>query len=289
MDFVACGWLRQDFLFGNGMQVIHRYCCKNVSRVDGVGHFGYVRHRQSLGGLWLDEVIRERTMSVLKCWTGSAVLLLALAGGVHAEMTVSQSNDPTAALGMNLTALLGQEKAALGAVSAARLTKIVTPPVAKPSKSKSDGNIAYDADWLAEQPAAKGGPEFECLATALYFEARGEGIKGQAAVAEVILNRVESPTFPQTICGVVNQGNSRGCQFSFTCDGRPENIRDRGAWTVAGKIARAMIDGAPRQLTDGATYFHTPAVRPSWAKRFEKTTKIGRHIFYRAPLKTAMN
>lgn len=228
-------------------------------------------------------------MSVLKCWTGSAVLLLALAGGVRAEMTVSQSNDPTAALGMNLTALLGQEKAALGAVSATRLSKIVTPPAAKPSKSGSTGHIAYDADWLSNQPAAKGGPEFECLATALYFEARGEGIKGQAAVAEVILNRVESPTFPQTICGVVNQGNSRGCQFSFTCDGRPENVRDRGAWTVAGKIARAMIDGAPRKLTDGATYFHTPAVRPSWSKRFEKTARIGQHIFYRAPLQTAMN
>ena len=227
-------------------------------------------------------------MSVLKCWTGSAVLLLALAGGVHAEMTVSQSNDPSAMIGMNLTALLGQEKAALGAVSNARLERIMTAPKARPADI-NDADISYDRAWLSDQPAAKGGPEFECLATALYFEARGEGIKGQAAVAEVILNRVESPTFPQTICGVVNQGNSRGCQFSFTCDGRPENIRDRGAWTVAGKIARAMIDGAPRKLTDGATYFHTPAVKPSWAKRFEKTTKIGRHIFYRAPMQTAMN
>lgn len=228
-------------------------------------------------------------MSVLKCWTGSAMLLLALAGGVHAEMTVSQSNDPAAMLGMNLTALLGQEKAALNAVSAARVTKIVTPPATSKSRTKSSGDITYDAVWLASQPAAKGGEQFECLATALYFEARGEGIKGQAAVAEVILNRVESALFPRTICGVVNQGNSRGCQFSFTCDGRPENIRDRGAWTVAGKVARAMIDGAPRQLTAGATYFHTPAVRPSWSRRFEKTTKIGRHIFYRAPLQTAMN
>ena len=116
-----------------------------------------------------------------------------------------------------------------------------------------------------------------------------KGSRARPPWPEVILNRVESPTFPQTICGVVNQGNSRGCQFSFTCDGRPENIRDRGVWTVAGKIARAMIDGAPRKLTDGATYFHTPAVKPSWAKRFEKTTKIGRHIFYRAPMQTAMH
>lgn len=214
-------------------------------------------------------------------------MLLALAGGVRAEMTVSQSNDPTAAVGMNLTALLGQEKAALGAVSGARLEAIVTPPA---SKSKTGGDkIAYDNVWLASQPAAKGGAEFECLATALYFEARGEGIKGQAAVAEVILNRVESPSFPRTICGVVNQSNGRGCQFSFTCDGYSDRIREQGAWSVARKVARVMIDGAPRQLTDGATYFHTPSVRPSWARRFELTAKIGRHIFYRAPIQTAMN
>lgn len=219
-------------------------------------------------------------------------MLLALAGGVRAEMTVSQSNDPTVAVGMNLTALLGQEKAAFGAVSGARLEAIVTPPVSKSKTSKSrtgGGKIAYDSVWLASQPAAKGGAEFECLATALYFEARGEGIKGQAAVAEVILNRVENPKFPKTICGVVNQSNGRGCQFSFTCDGYSDRIREQASWGVARKIARAMIDGAPRQLTDGATYFHTPSVRPSWARRFELTAKIGRHIFYRAPIQTAMN
>ncbi len=216
-------------------------------------------------------------------------MLLALAGGVRAEMTVSQSNDPTAAVGMNLTALLGQEKAALGAVSGARLDAIMTPPAPAAKTKTKGGGIAYDRVWLASQPAAKGGAEFECLATALYFEARGEGIKGQAAVAEVILNRVESPSFPRTICGVVNQSNGRGCQFSFTCDGYADRIREQGAWTVAGKIARAMIDGAPRQLTGGATYFHTPSVRPSWARRFDLTAKIGRHIFYRAPIQTAMN
>lgn len=228
-------------------------------------------------------------MSVLKSWTWGIAVLLALAGGVQAEMTVSQSNDPTAAIGMNLTALLGREKQALGAVKGSRLTAIVASPA---PRSRSDGagkSISYDAAWLARQPAAKGGPDFECLAKALYFEARGEGIKGQAAVAEVILNRVDSPRFPGSVCDVVNQSNERGCQFSFMCDGKAERVGDKGAWRVAGKIARAMIDGAPRRLTDGATYFHTPAVRPAWSRRFDRTAEIGRHIFYRPPLKTALN
>lgn len=229
-------------------------------------------------------------MSVLKCWTGGMVMLLGLAGGLHAEMTVSQSNNPTAAIGVNLTALLGQDRAGLGAVSGGRLAAIVAPPPALARAAKpARGKISYDADWVAAQPVASGGAEFECLATAVYFEARGEGVAGQAAVAEVILNRVESPSFPKTICGVVRQSNGNGCQFSFTCDGRTDRIGDRTAWVTAGKIAKALMDGAPRGLTEGATYFHTPSVRPSWSRRFERTAKIGRHIFYRAPIVTAMN
>ena len=217
-------------------------------------------------------------------------MLLGLAGGLHAEMTVSQSNDPSAAISMNLSAVLGQERAALGAVSGARLTSLVTPPaILAPKRAKKGSDIGYDATWLASQPVAKGGEDFQCLASALYFEARGEGVKGQAAVAEVILNRVDSTQFPRTICGVVNQSNSRGCQFSYTCDGRADRIYDKSAWVTAGKIARAMMDGAPRALTEGATYFHTPAVRPAWSRRFERTAQIGRHIFYRAPFQTAMN
>ncbi|MCB2095619.1 MAG: cell wall hydrolase [Rhodobacteraceae bacterium] len=238
-------------------------------------------------------------MSVLKCWTGSMFMLLAMAGGVHAEMTVSQSNDPAASLGVNLTALLGQEKTALGAVSGSRLEAIVAPKkvhVAQKSKTglfglfaKRQPVVTYDRNWVANLPAPKGGAEYECLAKALYFESRGEGVKGQAAVAEVVLNRVESPKFPSTVCGVVNQGGSSGCQFSFTCDGYSDAVREKGAWMVAEKIAGAMLDGTPRALTDGATYFHTSAVRPSWSRRFEKTTKIGSHIFYRVPIVTAMN
>lgn len=229
-------------------------------------------------------------MSMLKCWTGAGALLLALAGGSFAEVTVSQSNDPTAAQDARLTMLLGQEHAALNSVPAGKLGAMVAPPRKTGArKGAAPAAPAFDEAWLASQPRPSGDAQWECLAQALYFEARGESPRGQAAVAEVILNRVDDPSFPNSICGVVQQGNGNGCQFSYTCDGRPETIREAGAYERAQKIARAMIDGAPRALTEGATHFHTPAVRPLWAQRFERTAAIGRHIFYRAPIRTAAN
>jgi spore germination cell wall hydrolase CwlJ-like protein len=137
-------------------------------------------------------------------------------------------------------------------------------------------------EWLMAQPAPTGDAQWECLTQALYFEARGEGLEGQIAVAEVILNRVDSPLYPRTVCGVVKQRGGGGCQFSYVCDGRTK-MREKGAANMAGRIARAMLDGAPRILTDGATHFHTRGVRPSWSKRFPKTASIGAHLFYRQP------
>lgn len=139
----------------------------------------------------------------------------------------------------------------------------------------------YTRAWVDAQPPARGDAEWDCLAQAVYFEARGESIKGQFAVAEVILNRVASPLYPRTVCRVVHQGGSKGCQFSFTCDGRKDRIRDREAFAVAGKIARVMLDGAARTLTDGATHFHTKNVRPRWSHRMPRTASIGAHMFYR--------
>jgi spore germination cell wall hydrolase CwlJ-like protein len=229
-------------------------------------------------------------MSVLKCWAAGLCLLLALAQGANADMTVSQSNDPSAELGLSLTALLGQERSGLGAVSGARLTEIAVMPAAKAVRKAKPGDVpSYDLAWLAAQPATKGGPEFKCLATALYHEARGESIRGQAAVAEVILNRVDDAGFPKSICGVVNQRGNGGCQFSYTCDGLSDAVGDRAAWDRAGRVAVAMMAGAPRLLTDGATHFHTPRVRPDWSRRFAHTATIGSHIFYRQPIRTAMN
>ncbi len=137
--------------------------------------------------------------------------------------------------------------------------------------------------WLVSQPAPQGDTEWQCLTEALYFESRGETLEGQIAVAEVILNRVDSPLYPRTVCGVVKQRGGGGCQFSYVCDGRADRMREKHSADLAGRIARAMLDGAPRLLTDGATHFHTRSVRPSWSKRFPKTAAIGAHLFYRQP------
>lgn len=137
-------------------------------------------------------------------------------------------------------------------------------------------------DWLMSRPEPTGDAEWQCLTEALYFEARGESLEGQVAVAEVILNRVDSPLYPRSVCGVVKQRGGGGCQFSYVCDGK-KKMREKAAADLAGRIARAMLDGAPRVLTDGATHFHTRGVRPGWSKRFAKTAAIGAHLFYRQP------
>ena len=143
-------------------------------------------------------------------------------------------------------------------------------------------NDGITEDWLMSRPEPSGNAEWQCLTEALYFEARGESLEGQIAVAEVILNRVDSPLYPRTVCGVVKQRGGGGCQFSYVCQGKVK-MREKHAADLAGRIARAMLDGAPRILTDGATHFHTRGVKPSWSKRLARTTEIGAHLFYRQP------
>ena len=125
--------------------------------------------------------------------------------------------------------------------------------------------------------------QWKCLAEALYFEARGEPVEGQFAVAEVILNRVKSEEFPNSICGVINQGTGRkhACQFSYTCDGKLERVSNLVSYDQMVRIAGVMIDGVSPPLTEGATYYHATSVWPSWARGFENTVTIGAHKFYK--------
>lgn len=195
-------------------------------------------------------------------------------------------------------ALLGAERETLQIVPAARLAALtVLPSVAEPARPGPDASdiAALPEGAAAAQPTpaaeATGDAQWRCLTEALYFEARGESERGMFAVTEVILNRVDSPSYPGTVCGVVHQGTGGlyACQFTYTCDGLSDTIRDRAAWITVGRIARAALDGAPRTLTGGATHYHTHAVSPSWARRFPQTAVIGAHLFYRQPTRIASN
>ena len=131
---------------------------------------------------------------------------------------------------------------------------------------------------------ASAGPQAHCLATAIYFEARGESEEGQRAVAEVILARARTPGWPKTICGVVYQGAHRktGCQFSFAC-GRKADAAHGEAWIAAKEVAEDVLrarDDPEAKLSD-ATYFHNAHVRPSWCRHMVRVARIGDHIFYR--------
>jgi len=124
----------------------------------------------------------------------------------------------------------------------------------------------------------------KCLAEGIYFEARGEPEVGQAAVAQVILNRVRNPAYPDNICDVVYQNETQRhkCQFSFACDGRAEIIRSQRAWKIAKRIALDVTDGKTwiDEVGD-STHYHARYVSPRWGRRMIKVDRIGAHIFYR--------
>lgn len=162
-------------------------------------------------------------------------------------------------------------------------TKKTISPVAR--------SIDLSKDWIDAQPTAEGDAQWACLSEALYFEARGENVKGQFAVAEVILNRVSSARFPSSVCAVINQGTGKKnqCQFSYTCDGRKEIITEKRAYERVSKVARLALDGDAPEVTEGATHYHTTAVSPRWSRVYKRTTRIGTHIFYRHTWRTASN
>jgi hypothetical protein len=123
----------------------------------------------------------------------------------------------------------------------------------------------------------------QCLTTAIYHEARSETDEGQRAVAQVVLNRVRHPAFPNSVCGVVYQGSERstGCQFSFTCDGSLARRVEPVAWARAQRIAGEALAGRVHAPVGLATHYHTTAIRPWWAPSLKRAVTIGSHIFYR--------
>jgi spore germination cell wall hydrolase CwlJ-like protein len=171
---------------------------------------------------------------------------------------------------------------------------MVLRDVAPTEALRINASIPFSAEANPRAPstvfrAASPGDQFrslQCLAEAIYYEARSESEDGQRAVAQVVLNRVRHPAWPGTVCGVVYQGPLRaggGCQFTFTCDGALLRMPYGADWARARRIAAEALAGHVFAPVGLATNYHTHQVLPDWAFRLPKTTVIGNHIFYRLP------
>ena len=238
--------------------------------------------------LWLGMMPGNLGLAARRAALGFALILGCGFGGATAVF----ADD---VLASRLGALMGQERDALDVVPEARLAALTAPVEAvipaAPASATPAAPAGAEAALVAAAPAPSGGAEWQCLTEALYFEARGETLEGMFAVAEVILNRRDSGNYPNSVCGVVHQGTGAqfACQFTYTCDGRSDVVREQGAWNVVGRVASVMLGGAARNLTNGATFYHTRSVNPSWSARFNRTAAIGAHLFYRQPTRTASN
>ena len=133
-------------------------------------------------------------------------------------------------------------------------------------------------------------PEMWCLAQNIYYESRSSNRADRMAVADVVMNRVNHTYYPNTICGVVQQGKQHAsgqmvrnkCQFSWYCDGKSDWPVDMDAWVEAQQIAyNMMVHRDARGITEGATHYHATYVSPAWARDFALVGRIGEHIFYR--------
>ncbi|MEM8784809.1 MAG: cell wall hydrolase, partial [Pseudomonadota bacterium] len=173
-------------------------------------------------------------------------------------------------------------------------------PREKPEETLAyEASIALAQDYLDRHAAtlseraeavrvayrSKKDSEHECLAYAIYHEARGEPMSGQIAVAEVVLNRVAHRYYPNSICGVVYENSDRflSCQFTFTCDGISDKPFDKASWRKSKLLASYLMKERDLGITNAATHYHADYVDPYWADDLIKTVKIGRHIFYKIP------
>jgi N-acetylmuramoyl-L-alanine amidase len=126
--------------------------------------------------------------------------------------------------------------------------------------------------------------DIDCLALAVYWEARSESDVGQRAIAHVTLNRVESEEFPDTVCGVVKQGVKYGkfrCQYSWVCDGKADIPTEHDAWLEAVQVATKALQGRSRDPTSGSLHFHLTRVKPAWTKKMIYVRQIDDHVFYK--------
>ncbi|MDR3510228.1 MAG: cell wall hydrolase [Caulobacteraceae bacterium] len=182
-------------------------------------------------------------------------------------------------------AVAGQELATANAAptaSQAAASRIGTPASGKALAVTRVSTVAA----VSAKPfhlAQNSNRDLDCLADAVYYEARGESVAGQAAIAQVVLNRVRHPAFPKSVCGVVFQGASTGddCQFSFACDGSMRRPKDGAAWARAEQIAARALAGSVMPQVGEATHFHVAGLRTGWSPGLMQVAQVGLHVFYR--------
>lgn len=206
----------------------------------------------------------------------SATPATAAEGNIYDHGTVGPG---ISALGLNSPGSIAAVAPAGPAASAALQTSVgafqhmVGLADARPPQGQS-----LEAEVARLAAARTAGAEEDCLANAVYFEARGESLEGQLAVAEVVMNRARSGRYPATWCGVVVQR----AQFSFVRNGViPAADRDSEAWKRAVAIARVAQQGSTRLLEPSVLWYHANYVSPSWGRRLSRSSVIGAHIFYR--------
>ena len=171
-------------------------------------------------------------------------------------------------------------KAAIAEGKATRLEDKVVNDAPPPNKAET----LTPAEAQAVDPAGQAALDdsITCLARTVYWEAKGADAEDMAAVASVVLNRLGSEGFPDTICGVVKQGvESKACQFSWWCDGRPDQVEEPQRYGIAKEIARKALNQQLKDSTGGALYFHDRNVRPDWAKAYRRTAQTQHFLFYK--------
>jgi spore germination cell wall hydrolase CwlJ-like protein len=160
---------------------------------------------------------------------------------------------------------------------------VMAGPPAPPDFDAIKSLPASQVDYATLIPANDSTRQMRCLAEAIYFEARSEPLEGQAAVAQVVLNRVRSGFYPSSVCSVVYQDRERAfaCQFSFACEGKALRVDEPGPWAVAMRVAKEVVNGEryDDKLTLALNY-HANYVYPPWAPMLQKVERIGSHIFY---------
>jgi len=206
------------------------------------------------------------------------------------ELALAQRHDP-------LAGTPDAQRDRLAAAFASQLLQRPEVPSAQPSTAQPV-NLSASANLLRASYAAPVNPQarpfhmqgaldsardLDCLADAVYYEARGETPAGQAAVAQVVLNRVRHPAFPKSVCAVVFQGaqGGSGCQFSFACDGSMDRGREPTAWRRSREVAAHALSGFVMPGVGNATHFHVAGIDPGWGPRLLRVAQIGLHVFYR--------